>query len=115
MEYTSESSTSGRGVFILQLLGPSLVMACSIGIPFQPHFQVAHVQVVNIVPRALDKKEKAGKAAELRSCLSNYVWAELVPTAAVGLKGELTRYEVLGTQYDTPNNVHSNVFKDVIT
>lgn len=72
-EDTSKLSTSGMemGAFILQLLGPSLVMACPIGNPFQPHFQVTHMQVVNIFPRALGKKQEAGQAAELRCCLSN--------------------------------------------
>lgn len=65
-------------------LAPSLVTACPMGNPSQPLFQAAHAQRVNIFPPALGKKQEAGRAAELRCCLSNSVWAAQVLTAAAG-------------------------------
>lgn len=52
-----------------------------------------HVGSKQNFPRALGTKQEAGRAAELRHCLSNYVCGELVLTMAAGMKGELRRYK----------------------
>lgn len=101
--------------YLFARLAPLLVTACPIGNPSQPHFQAAHAQVVNIFPRALGKKQEAGRAASRVKALSvKLSLAERVLTAAAGLKGELTRYKASGSQYNTPKDIPSSMLKDVI-
>ena len=92
MEGTSESSTLGleRGSIYPSAPCPQIGHGLSYWKSF-PNILPGgtHAGGKQIFPRALGKKREVGRAAEVRHCLSNYIWAELVLTVVAGIKGEL--------------------------
>lgn len=84
-----------RSVFILQQLGPSLVMAYATGNPLRPCFQVACMQVANRISQGLwaQSKKQVEEWSEGTVCQTMFGDSWLLPRQLAWMEAELKRYK----------------------